>query len=125
MTQSYATEKLKTLDNYLDDRIAANIKYREDFVEEAKESPVAKDLIPVEKKLGDEWVEFIKYVHESKDEKLKIHSLRIEFLDEIRGCYYDLEIAEGFLEKLKIKGEIAKWNKALSDVTKLGEEFFP
>ncbi|BCX47379.1 hypothetical protein HAHE_12870 [Haloferula helveola] len=109
------------LDELLDERIEANEKYRDRFAKEAEESPYAKDLQPLEKKIGQEWVDFLKHVKASEDEKLKLHTLRLEFMDELRGCYYDLEYAEGVLERATIRSEILKWKKKVERVEELAK----
>ena len=118
---SFAEEKVQTLDDYLDKRIKLNIKYRDQFIELAKESSVSKDLTPLEKELGDEWVKYLKYARASKDKKLKAYALRLELLEEMRMCYYDLEVAEGPIEKLSLKTKIAQWRKQFAAINKLIE----
>lgn len=109
----------ETLDQLLERRIALNEDYRDRFTKEAAESPVAKDLQPLEKKLGQQWVDYLTYVKQQKDDKLKAYVIRLELLDEIRGCYYDLEFAENMLEKASLNLEISKWKKELEALNKI------
>lgn len=103
----------KSLNDHLEDRVVLNAKYAKRFVEEAEESPYAKRLQPIEKELGSEWVGLLKKVKSSDDDQLKMMVLRIEILDEIRACYYDLEWAESMAEKVKLRNQLAQWKKLL------------
>ena len=106
----------KSLNDHLEDRVVLNAQYAKRFVEEAEESAYAKRLQPIEKELGCEWVEFLKKIKESDDEQLKVMALRIEILDEIRGCYYDLEWVESMIEKVKLRNQLGQWKKLLKEV---------
>lgn len=119
---SAAEKQAPTLDSMLDDRIALNEKYGEEFAEDAEESELAEDLVPLEKKIGDAWVNYLKYIRESQDTKLKVHALRIEYLDEMRGCYYSLEYAESLIEKVNLRADIASWKKLLTRLDTLAVE---
>jgi hypothetical protein len=103
----------ETLDQMLSQRIKLNEKYRDQFTKEAAESRLAKDLQPLEKQIGQHWVDYLTYVKAQKDDKLKAYVIRLELLDELRGCYYDLEYTESVVEKAALKLEIAKWKKEL------------
>ncbi|MEP2774475.1 MAG: hypothetical protein ABJQ29_15385 [Luteolibacter sp.] len=120
---SFAQEReAGTLDSMLDERIILNEKYRDDFAKDAEQSPLAEDLVPLEKKIGDAWVNYLRYIRNSTDPKLKVHALRLEFLDELRGCYYELEYADSLIEKVNIRGEIATWKKLLTRLDTLAVE---
>ena len=58
----------------------------------------------------------VKKIKESDDEQLKVMALRIEILDEIRGCYYDLEWVESMIEKVKLRNQLGQWKKLLKEV---------
>ncbi|MGJ8645090.1 MAG: hypothetical protein ACSHX9_16940 [Luteolibacter sp.] len=111
-----------SLDSMLDDRVTLNEKYRDDFAEEAESSPLAEDLVPMEKKFGDAWVNYLKYIRASDDTKLKVHALRVEFLDEIVGCYHSLEYADSLIEKVNLRADIAAWKKLLARLDNLAVE---
>lgn len=111
-----------TLDSMLDDRIALNEKYRDEFAKDAESSPLAEDLVPMEKKFGDAWVHYLKYIRASDDVKLKVHALRVELLDEIVGCYHSLEYAESLIEKVNLRADIAAWKKLLTRLDALAVE---
>lgn len=108
-----------TLDTMLDERITLNAQYGEEYAELAEESEFAEDLVPLEKQLGDSWVTYLKYIRASQDPKLKAQTLRLEYLDELRGCYYSLESAESFIEKVNLRAEIASWKKLLTQLDSL------
>ena len=112
----------ETLDQMLSQRIKLNEKYRDQFTKEAAESPLAKDLQPLEKKIGQNWVDYLSYVKSQKDDKLKAYVIRLELLDELRGCYYDLEYSESAVEKASLKLEIAKWKKELEILKGIAEK---
>ena len=48
------------LNEYLDERIKENKKMTKDFVKNAAESEYNDELIPIEKKVGELWVEYLK-----------------------------------------------------------------
>ncbi len=112
----------ETLDQLLSRRIQLNEKYRDEFTKDAAESPLAKDLQPLEKKIGQQWVDYLTYVKAQKDDKLKAYVIRLELLDELRGCYYDLEFAEGVHEKVRLKLSIGKWKKELKKLNEIIEK---
>jgi len=103
-----------TLNDLLDRRIEINKKYRDQYTEEAGEAEFAEKLQPLEKEIGQGWVDYLTYVKSLKDEKLKEQVLRLELLQELSGCYYDLEYAEGLLEKAKLRGKIKGWERELA-----------
>lgn len=109
----------ETLNDLLDRRIKLNEGYRDQYAEEAGESEFAKKLQPLEKEVGQAWVDYLKYVKSLKDDKLKEQVLRIEILHELTGCYYDLEYAEGMLEKAKLGGKIKRWERELKLLDKI------
>lgn len=115
-------KKAPTLDSMLDDRISLNEKYREELVEDAQSLSVAEDLAPIERRFGDAWVNYLKYIRASDDKKLKVHALRIEILDEIVGSYHSLEYAESLIEKVNLRADIAAWKKLLAQLDDLAIE---
>ena len=112
--QGFCEDKI-TMDSLLDTRIKLNVKYTKMFMEEAQESTV-KELKGIEEKVGDQWVAYLKYVRASKDKTLKVHVLKLEYLDELRGCYYDLEYSEDAVEAASLKIEILKWKSKLKNL---------
>lgn len=100
-----------TLDSLLDLRIKANEEYRDEFVEDAKETAYSRILAPLEHKLGQEWVDYLKFVKASKDKKLKIHALRLELLTEIREGYFTLEYAESNEERKEAQADLRVWKE--------------
>lgn len=106
------------LNKLLDERIEANEQYRDDFTEEAKESKFADKLVPLEKKNGQEWVDYIKYVRASDDKKLKAYVLKTEIMGELISAYYDLEFAEGLLDKTTANTMVKKWKTKLEELEK-------
>lgn len=109
----------KTLDDMIDERIKKNIEYRDEFSEDAKSSPIADQLVPVEKQVGQKWVDLLKYARASQDIAFKAHVLRLDYCEEIRSSCYELEYAEGLLEKTKYNLEMSYWRTRL----KLVDEF--
>lgn len=107
-------EKLPTLDDLLDRRIKLNEDYRDEFVKDAEESSYSKELKPLERDLGQGWVDHLKYVKKSKDLKLKEQVIRLEILTEMTGIYYELEYAENLLEKASLGGQLQKWKRELA-----------
>jgi len=107
------------LDQMLTDRIKLNEKYRDEYAKVAEDSPLAKDLVPLEKKVGQAWVDYLTYIQSLKNPKLTKATVKLEILSEIQGCYYDLEYAEGFIEKASIRSDLAKWKKKLAKLEKV------
>lgn len=98
-----------TIMRHLDERITLNEEYRDRFVEEARESPLAKEVVPLEKEVGQGWVDYLNYVKSTKNLELIAHVVKIELVDEMLGCLYDLEVAEGFAERARLRAELASW----------------
>lgn len=107
------------LDEYLDERIELNEFYRDKNVKQADELRFANDIKPIEREIGQEWVDFLRHVRASKDRKLKIHTLRLEFLEEMRGCGYNLEDSGSVSEANGIRGELKAWRTKLEAVNKV------
>ena len=121
-----ADDQPKTLNDLLDRRIKVNEEYRDRFTKEAEDTQFAKELPPLEKKLGQEWVDYLTYVKSLQDDKRKEGMLRLEIVGEITGAYYDIEYAEGLLEMSKARGALQRWKRELGyldQITgKAGEE---
>lgn len=115
------SEELPVLDKELDERIELNKKYKTDFTEDAKESDLAHELVPLQSRNGQDWVDFLTYVRKSEDIQLKVYVLRIELQTELIGYYYDLEYAESFAEKSEIFKEIEKYKAKLAAVKAFAE----
>ncbi|NRA40527.1 MAG: hypothetical protein HRU15_20450 [Planctomycetes bacterium] len=110
-----------SLDGLIDERITLNVEYRDKYVREAGEMQLAASIQPVEKRTGDEWIEFLKYVKKSEDKKLKTYVLRLEILAELSGSYYNIEYAETEDDRQKGVADVKKWKsklKLLDDSTK-------
>ncbi len=108
-----------TLDQYLDERIELNEFYRDKNVKQADTLRFVKDIKPIEREIGQEWVDFLRHVRASTDRKLKIHTLRLEFLEEMRGCGYNLEDAENVSDANRIRAELKAWRTKLEVVNKV------
>ena len=121
-TATAEEKKAPTLNSMLEERITLNAKYGKKYSKMAEDSPFAEDLVPLEKRVGVAWVNYLKYIRASDDPELKVHALRIEFLDEIRGCYYDLEYAESLIEKVNLRSDLSKWKKLLTQLDAIAVE---
>lgn len=109
-------EELSILDKELDERIEVNKGYKIEFSESAKESQFAHELVPLEAKNGQDWVDFLTYVRKSEDMTLKLFVLKIELQTELAGYLYDLEYAEDLQEKTEIFQQIEKYKAKLKAV---------
>ncbi|MFC4994149.1 hypothetical protein [Rubritalea tangerina] len=112
-------DDMAKLNTMLEARVEANKKYRDQFMEDAKESDYAKKLVPLEKALGEEWVHFLNLVKKSDDKSLKVATLKLEVMDEMCGCYYDLEWSESLMEKVKLRNQLAEWKKKLEQLKEI------
>ncbi len=110
------------MDELIDERIKVNEEYRDEFADLAKESEFAEQLVPLEKKNGQEWVDYLKYVRTLNDKKLKIHVLRLEYMEEVITAYGNLEYAEGVIDKTAAQVQLNIWKKKLEDFEKLVTE---
>lgn len=108
-----AAEEPKSLNTLLDERIEKNEAYRDEFAKAATESPVADVLVPAEHNVGQRWIDMLTYARQSTDMKLKAHLLRLDYSEEVRATAYDLEYAEGLIEKGKVRIQLAHWNLRL------------
>lgn len=122
MQPARADEEADALDRMLKDRIKLNAKYGDEYAKGAKDSPFAKDLVPLEKKIGQGWVDYLKYLRTLKNHTITKQVLKLEYMTELSGSYYDLEIAEGLVEKAAIRGDILKWKKELARLQKFMPE---
>ena len=116
---SMANEKL---DAMLGERIKVNAQHRDEFAKAAEESPLAAALVPLEKKTGQAWVDYLTYVKSLDDDQLKIHVLRLEFYAELGDCLYDLEVAQGQQEVDDIKQELKGWKEKMDELDKVVAE---
>ena len=120
--QPATAEEESLLDKMLTERIKMNEKYRDEYAKDAEDSPFAKDLVPLEKKIGQGWVDYLTYVRSLKNQKLKKQILKLELLGELSYCYYDLEAAEGLIEKASLRSKIAKWKKEIAKLESIDTE---
>lgn len=111
-----SAEPLAVLNQELDQRIEVNKAYKTEYAESAKDSQFAHELVPLEEKNGQDWVDFITYVRKSDDAQLKIYVLKIELQTELAGYLYDLEYAEGLEEKTEIFQKIETYKAKLKAV---------
>ena len=122
LTTTFASadkEALKRLDALFDLRIKANEEYRDEYAEEAMElenKEVREYLAKSEKKLGQDWVDFVKRMKANPDLGARIQFLRLELQGELNSCYYDLEYSDGVREQYKIRGDMVKWKKQLKEL---------
>lgn len=117
--QAATAEEESPLDKMLTARIKVNEQYRDQYTKEAENSAFAKDLVPLEKKIGQGWVDYLAYVRSLKNPKLKKQVLQLELMGELSGCYYDLEVAESIIEKASLRSKIVRWKKELAKLEKI------
>ena len=122
LVPSADAEEQSQLDKMLTERIKMHEKYRDDYAKDAEESELAKELVPLEKKVGQGYVDYMIYLRDQKDIKLKKRVLHLELLGELTYAYYDLENAETFIQKATARSAIAKWKKKLAALEKIDTE---
>lgn len=114
-------EDLSLLDKELDERIELNKQYKIDYTEMAKESAMAGELVPLEEKNGQDWVDFITYVRKSDDPVLKLYVLKIELQGELTNYLYDLEYAETMQDRAEAVKQAQVYREKLAALKKFEE----
>ena len=109
----------EALDALFDERIKDNEEYRDQYAKEAEDTTVAEELVPHEKESGQMWVDYLKHVKEKGDLKTKEYVLSLEYRGELSGAYWDLEYAEGVLEKTQARAKITKYKRKLEELDQL------
>ena len=108
-----SSDSAPSLNDLLDERLEFNHKYKKEFVAEARESKLAKKLVPCEQGVADAWIELLEYTKKSDDEKLKKIVLRMEYFTELRTYLFDLEFAETADEKDEAVVGIREYQKKI------------
>ena len=103
----------ETLNDLFDRRIKVNEKYRDEFTREAADLEFAKQLVPLEKELGQEWVDYLKYVKSLKDDVIRKQVLRMEILEELTGSYSEAQWPEDDISKMQALADIRRWKTEL------------
>ena len=106
------------LNKELEERIKANQALTEVLIEYAKVSEFKAELVPLEKKSGVFWTDYIKHVIESKDLKLKVYVLRTEYNQEIVDALYELEYEEDAEAKPMWKAKASEFRAKLEKLEK-------
>ena len=101
------------LNEYLDERIKENKKMTKDFVKNAAESEYNDELIPIEKKVGELWVEYLKDLKKSDNKLQKAKFLRLEYMNAIVIFYYDFEYEDSNPKKELLQGHIQQCHKRI------------
>ena len=124
LISAVASNANPTLDKLFDKRIEANKKLTEFNIQDLDGLKYQKEIFAAEKASGKLWDEFLKYVKNSKDDKLKLLVLKMEFNYELIDSLYlaeeeplnkvvpmimkakdDIKLVEAEQAKLEAKGK--------------------
>lgn len=110
------------LNQEIEERIKANKKLTQVFLQGHEQSKMKDKLIPLEKQSGENWTAYLTYVMNSKDLILKKLVLRNEYTEEIIDAYYQLEFEEEADEKILLLAKIGNFKNKLEQLKIVTEQ---